>query len=105
VEYNALVEKDILPEEPEMPLKIPTVHLNGTSRKELVKLQLDAITKLCEAIEAMGLAAPHGRDFYPQGPEAMRYAVAEHAQRVARVQAVADELYEIAEAVQQGGAP
>jgi hypothetical protein len=85
-------------------MMVPTVHLNGTSRQELVKLQLDAISKLRQAIEVLGLAAPNGRDFYVQGPDAMRYAVAEHAQRTARVQSVIDELYEIAEAVQEGDA-
>lgn len=80
-------------------MMIPTVHLNGTSRRELIKLQLDAISKLREAIDVLGLAAPNGRDFYVQGPDATNRATAEHALRVARVQSVMDELQDIAEAV------
>jgi hypothetical protein len=42
---------------------LPTLNLNGTSYDELRQQQEMVIEKINEAITAMSLAAPHGRDF------------------------------------------
>lgn len=60
----------------------PTVHLNGTSKKELLQGLLDAIHALHVAEEAVGKSYPNGRDYYPQGPDAILKAVAEYDARV-----------------------
>lgn len=84
-------------------MKIPTVHLNGTSKDELLKLQLDARSAVQEALRALARATPHGRDFYPQGMGETVLALAEHASRVQRLQSVADELHIIAEGIYNQG--
>lgn len=65
----------------------PTLHLNGTSREELQR-QLDAASDACrEAMQALMAAAPNGRDYYPQGYDALGEAFREHT---ARLQKLAD---------------
>jgi hypothetical protein len=59
----------------------PTIHLNGTSRDELVKQYTAALNALWFAIEAHNRAAPHARDYYPQGDSAYTAASTEHLNR------------------------
>jgi hypothetical protein len=80
-------------------MMIPTVHLNGTSRKELVQQYLTAREALRRALDALFLAHPHGRDYYVQGPDALKRAEAEHRARVQKLTEVHDELGDIAEAI------
>ena len=77
-------------------LTIPTVHLNGTSRKELLNQVLQARSAVCTAMEKLTLAAPNQRD-YVQTPDAWRSALNEHHTRMYKLREVADELEEIAE--------
>lgn len=44
----------------------PTVNLNGTDKAELLKQYMEIDDKLADAIEALAVAMPHGRD-YPDG--------------------------------------
>lgn len=92
---DALAEKLNFPATP-APLSVPTVHLNGTSGKALEKQLRDAHRAGDEFLEKLAQAAPHGRDYYPQGPEAYAKAAREHEARMARVHAVLLELEEIA---------
>jgi pantothenate synthetase len=78
-------------------MMMPTIHLNGTSREELIEQHVAAVAALNRALEAMARAAPHGRDYYPQGAGAIQQAIQEHNDRVARVSLVFAELTEIAE--------
>jgi hypothetical protein len=55
-------------------MSIPTVHLNGTSRDSLVKQRVNIIDALVGVEKAISQAWPHGRDFYPQGPDALSAA-------------------------------
>lgn len=65
-----------------MPLLPPTIHLNGTSKDELLN-QLEAVVSALDAaLAAINAAAPNGRDFYPQGPEALTKAQAAFDERV-----------------------
>ncbi len=83
-----------------MPLSIPTIHMNGTSRAELVDGQLmPAIDALHAAIAALERACPNGRDYYPQGRDATQEALRQHANRLHHLTAVRAELVEIAEAI------
>jgi len=45
------------------------------------------------------LASPNGRDYYPQGPGAIRQAEAEHQARIDKVRAVQQEIYDLMEAI------
>jgi hypothetical protein len=73
-------------------MSLPTVHLNGTSREELIQLRLEAVTAIREAIVALRKAAPHGRDYYVQSPEAYRMARAVWEARLDALENVAEEL-------------
>jgi hypothetical protein len=81
-------------------LAIPTVHMNGTSQKDLS----EALCKAIEAVEAfdgaMQAVYPNGRDYYVQGAAAIKVAVDQHVARVKKIQQVRDELIGIALAVQ-----
>jgi len=48
----------------------PTVHLNGTSKAELIENLEKANTALHDACSALAGTAPNARDYYPQGPDA-----------------------------------
>jgi len=82
-----------------MKLAIPTIHLNGTAREALEAQLEDANQALAAALEALQAAAPNGRDYYPQGPEAIALAAEQHAGRVRAVSAVRDEIQQIFEAL------
>lgn len=75
-----------------MELTYPTVHLNGSSKDDLVRQQRTARRALQTALDTLQQASPHGRDYYVQGPDALRKAMAAHEARIAKVQAVIKEL-------------
>jgi hypothetical protein len=56
----------------------PTVHLNGTSKKDLIEQWEKAHDKLAEALQLLKDATPHGRDYYLQGPNVIFEAVGQH---------------------------
>ena len=80
-------------------LAIPTVHLNGTSAGELVDQLCDAVTAIRAAEKTLANACPNGRDYYPQGADAVQEALRQHANRLHHLRAVRDELDEIAETI------
>ena len=80
----------------------PTVHMNGTSRQELLDQVCDTMTAITNAIRVLEQSAPNARDYYPQNrPEQTadpyRTANAEHCNRVATLAAVNAEFEDIAE--------
>jgi hypothetical protein len=77
----------------------PTIHLNGSSPAQLVGALKSARSALIKAQDALAATAPHARDYYPQGDGAFYEARDEHASRVQRLEAVSQELLEIALAV------
>ena len=83
----------------------PTVHLNGTSRKELAEGYYAAVIALTAALDVLGHSppAPHGRDYYPQGDDAIHRATEEHRDRIKRVTSVLEEMREIGEELVLGG--
>ena len=72
----------------------PTVHLNGTSRDSLVQQRLDIVQALFEVEKVIGQAWPHGRDYYPQGPDALSAAQQVWKERVTIVADLRDEINE-----------
>jgi hypothetical protein len=77
----------------------PTVHLNGTAGDVLLSQVEGAGAALRKALNAIEDAGPNGRDYYPQGPNAIETARREHASRVERVRAVLDEFEAMHEAI------
>lgn len=84
-------------------MQIPTIHLNGTSKEELVEALCNARAAIDDAITALRKTTPNGRDYYPQGPKATEWAVAEHSVRVHKLMEVRDEIEELAVAINEGG--
>jgi hypothetical protein len=76
-------------------IMIPTVHMNGTCRADLVAENMRAREALDKAIEALAQASPHGRNFYPQGDDAIVRAAKEHRDRLARLNSVLGEIDDI----------
>jgi hypothetical protein len=63
-------------------LSTPTVHLNGTSRDELLR-QLNAVIDAIDLAENALLGAmPHGRDYYLQPGNAITTALDAHRERL-----------------------
>ena len=61
-------------------MKIPTVHLNGTSKDELVQQLNDLYLALGDAMDVLAKAGPNGRDYYPD-PGRMEKAIMQHQRR------------------------
>ena len=80
-------------------MKFPTVHLNGTSAKDLYADNENAYNAVREAVEALTKAAPNGRDYYVQEAGAFYVAQDEHFDRMKRLQSVQAELEAILESV------
>ena len=80
-------------------IAIPTIHMNGTSRNDLMEAMSNAAYAIEKAEEAMGKVCPNGRDYYPQGPDAIQEALRQHHNRLHHLHAVRTELMEILEAI------
>ena len=78
---------------------IPSVHMNGTSYDELFRQNRDAHEAVRAAWEALSKASPNGRDFYPQGDDAIKVASAEHYERMRKLTVILDDLETIAEGI------
>lgn len=72
----------------------PVVHLNGSGRSGLYRQYQDAYLALVEALEALQVTAPHGRDYYVR-PGTFEAAQREHLDRLERVQGVMHEVAQI----------
>lgn len=76
----------------------PTVHLNGTSRDELLRQHVEAHIALRVALDKMGEASPHARDYYVSNDSgAFTKARLQHQARCEAIAKVMAELQEIAE--------
>ena len=70
----------------------PTVHCNGTPKRDLTKANLAAQRALNLAMDALTAAGPNGRDYYPQGGGAWKTAQEEHGARMDALRGVLVEL-------------
>jgi hypothetical protein len=75
----------------------PTVHLNGTSAGDLFEQLSEALSALRAAETKLQSAAPNGRDYYPQGPDAIHKAQEEHYARCIKLRDVINDLSELQE--------
>lgn len=80
-------------------MKIPTIHLNGTSADRLLDDINNAYAKIGEAISALAQTAPNGRDYYPQGNGALEQAQNEHHARISKLVAIKAEVEQIVEGI------
>jgi hypothetical protein len=90
-----------------MTVIIPRVHLNGTSKGELLEQFKTADRALRAAEEALQRAAPNERDYYVIEPNPFEGARAAHVARIKALTKVREEIMAIAIGVvdQKGGRP
>jgi len=72
----------------------PTVHLNGSSPKNLYEDAVEARRAVEDALEKLRAVVPNGRDYYPQGPDAINTAQEQYWAMRQKLQEVSDELLE-----------
>lgn len=70
---------------------MPFVHMNGTSKNELLELREKAYSALDSAMDALKEMAPNGRDYYPD-PGRMEKAVEQHRRRMKAITDIMAEL-------------
>jgi hypothetical protein len=81
-------------------LAVPTVHLNGSGRKNLETGYETVSRVLRKVLDALQDAAPHGRDYYVQGGfDPFAVAQEQHRARLQRIQDVLQEIETIREAI------
>lgn len=76
-------------------MMIPTIHMNGDRLETLVQGYRDALEALGLAIEKVLETAPNGRNFYPQGDDAIHRAIEEHHERVHKLAEVRSDIEKI----------
>jgi hypothetical protein len=84
-------------------MQLPIIHLNGSGKDRLVEDGLRAHQALSEAVRALSLMYPNGRDYYPISNTALAFAETEHSARIAKVRAVMDEVEAWVQQVADGG--
>lgn len=80
-------------------MRLPTIHLNGTSKTALFDGYMAAVSAVYAASEALAEAAPNARDYYPQGDGAFKQAQDEHNVRMMKLNSVLFELQQLVEHV------
>ena len=73
----------------------PTIHLNGTGAPTLLHELDRAIAGVDHAIREVQAMTVHGRDYYPQGPQAIQVATVEHRRRLRMLDEIRNELIEM----------
>ena len=77
----------------------PTIHRNGDHREQLQNDACDAIRAVQDAIRAIAKIAPNGRNYYPQGPGAIKDATDDYMVMVAKLESVLTEIDDLAIAI------
>ena len=72
--------------------KPPMVHLNGTSRDQLLDVREKAYYALLAAYDAVKGIAPNGRDYYPYGNGEFEKATDAQLSRLRRIDDVREEI-------------
>jgi hypothetical protein len=74
----------------------PTIHSEGTPREELLQAATEGIAAVWRALEATSAAAPHARDYSPQGPTAYHDALRDYVYLMDRQVSVLKDLQGLA---------
>lgn len=75
-------------------MTLPTLHLNGSGKRNLADGYMQARDALEAARAALRQTAPNGRDYYPV-PGSMDAAVREHWDRLRRLETIEAEILEL----------
>ena len=84
-------------------MMIPTVHMNGTSKKNLLAELQEAHVAIEVAIDKLVQVTCHGRDYYPQGPHAYGQAREEMDRRFQLLQSLQNDLKLMYEGIDKQG--
>lgn len=84
-------------------MRLPTIHLNGTSKGELTNKISDALEHVRAAISAVAEVGPNGRDYYTQGSDGLREATEGHRAMLTKLSDVREELELLWEGIEDGG--
>jgi hypothetical protein len=85
-------------------MRVPSIHINGTSPEELSRGYEEAYRLLGHVISVVQQTVPNGRDYYPQGDMAYVDARDEHRERMDKLVSVRNDMLTLFEAVEDGGA-
>jgi hypothetical protein len=84
-------------------LYIPSVHLNGTSKKELLE-QWRAVHDAAEVlVRVLQAASPHGRDYYIQQGDPTQDAIQANRERIGAIYKIMDEATAIYQKIDEQG--
>ncbi|HEX6732009.1 MAG TPA: hypothetical protein VF074_18475 [Pyrinomonadaceae bacterium] len=83
-------------------MRVPTIHINGTSVTDLSAAYAEAYTMMNRAIEVVDQTVPNARDYYPQGDTAYSEARCEHTERMRKLVSVRNDMLTLFEAVEHG---
>jgi hypothetical protein len=86
-----------------VPPMAPLVHMNGSSKQDLIDQQIAIMDAADALLAALRAANPNGRDYYPLGDDALVRAAAEHKARVVQAEALRAEAEALALAIQAQG--
>ena len=78
---------------------VPSIHMNGTGGKALLEQVTEAAYRAKLFLDALADMAPNGRDYYPQGPTALKQATADNKARASKVLIILNELTNLSEAI------
>lgn len=73
-------------------MMLPTIHMNGTGKADLVEQAYNVFEAANALIDKLAKACPNGRDYYPQGGDAIGKAREEHFARFAAVRKIMEEM-------------
>lgn len=65
----------------------PTIHLNGTAKQDLQAGYEAAYRAIGAALDTLAQCSPNGRDYYPQGADALPKAITEFEQHMVALKA------------------
>lgn len=80
-------------------MRKPSIHLNGTSKQELLDQYTESAGAVWQAIKTLADNCPNARDYYVQSNDAIKQAIEEHINRLKRLESVHKELMELADYV------
>ena len=77
----------------------PTIHMNGTSKADLLDGYCNVINALHKALEALQHNHPNTRDYYTQPAGTFEAAREQHRSQFLRINSVLQEIEQIAEGI------
>jgi hypothetical protein len=84
-------------------MQLPAIHMNGTSKGDLLEAACDCRAAIVKAFETVHQLGPNARDYYVLGGSYYDVAMREHMDRLTRLRKLIEEFDEIVEGIDAGG--